>query len=535
VPDTVSTSSRSQSWNLDALGNWNNVTTDGDVQTRSHNSANEVTEITQNSDWTDPDYDRAGNTVLMPAPPDPTVSSIDGIYDAWNRLVEVTGPPLRAMYQYDGLGRRIVEGEYSNGTPTETRHLYYSSAWQVVEERTGGTPDTADASRQYVWGLRYVDEMVERDRDTNSDGTLDERLYALQDANFNTTAVCDTSGSAVERYLYDPYGLVKYADSSWSTRTTSSYDWTYLHQGGRLDPNTGLYSFRNRDYSPLLGRWIERDPLGAVVGSNLYLAELVDPVRGLDPSGLYDEAGHFWTTYMTAVAMGYGKQGAYELAYYSQLPDEVPSLNAVYSSGTGSWTGALNFLGGDMGSNRESDWYHDVSELLHSLHGGPGQPRRDCLVKLLASPELKPWQKGMLIHALGDAFAHTDANDKAYGWPIGHALTGNGGHAPDLIGNNFGKYKLYVWTLAGVLSKQPNGGIPWANVRNLNFVFMGARSLPISGNETTLMGTWARSMFGYNFAYDPNDGDHTDPTMFMPTRGDVQSLMDKIRCSCHGK
>ena len=59
---------------------------------------------------------------------------------------------------------------------------------------------------QYVWSPVYVDALILRDRDSDGDGTLDERLWVVQDANFNVTAVVDDSGEVVERYIYDPFG-----------------------------------------------------------------------------------------------------------------------------------------------------------------------------------------------------------------------------------------------------------------------------------------------------------------------------------------
>ena len=93
---------------------------------------------------------------------------------------------------------------YTAGVLTETRHLYYSSDWRALEERLGAS---AVAERQCVWGQRYVDDLLLRDRDTNADGTLDERLYALQDPNWNMTGVADSGGLVQERYAYDAYGV----------------------------------------------------------------------------------------------------------------------------------------------------------------------------------------------------------------------------------------------------------------------------------------------------------------------------------------
>src|SRR5205814_5845974 len=122
------------------------------------------------------------------------------VYDAWNRLVNVknSGGSSIITYKYDALDRRIVEA------PTGTTHdLYYDAAWQILEERWGGV---STATIQYVWSPVYVDALVLRDRSTANNGTLDERLWVQQDANYNVTALINGSGSVVERYAYDPYG-----------------------------------------------------------------------------------------------------------------------------------------------------------------------------------------------------------------------------------------------------------------------------------------------------------------------------------------
>jgi RHS repeat-associated protein len=109
-----------------------------------------------------------------------------------------------------------------------------------------------------------------------------------QDANWNVTGVVDSTGTPQERYAYDPYGKPMVLDpNTWATLATSAFAWIYLHQGGRLDSTTGLYNFRNRDYSPTLGRWMEQDPIGYGAGdSNLYGFEAGDPTGQSDPFGL---------------------------------------------------------------------------------------------------------------------------------------------------------------------------------------------------------------------------------------------------------
>jgi len=112
----------------------------------------------------------------------------------------------------------------------------------------------------------YVDALIERDRSTQNNGRMDERLYAQQDANWNVTTLVNTSGSVVERYVYDPYGKPTFLNASWSTISGSAYAMIYLFQGGRYDTTSMLYNLRMRHYSPSLGRWIQTDPMGYAAG-----------------------------------------------------------------------------------------------------------------------------------------------------------------------------------------------------------------------------------------------------------------------------
>ena len=72
----------------------------------------------------------------------------------------------------------------------------------------------------------------------------------------------------------------------WMPKSSSSYQWKYLHQGGRYDATSGLSHFRNRDYSATLGRWVQPDPVGYVDGMSLYEYVKSNPMNGTDPMGL---------------------------------------------------------------------------------------------------------------------------------------------------------------------------------------------------------------------------------------------------------
>ena len=172
---------------------------------------------------------------------------------------------------------------FVSGILTESRDYYYSDGWQVLEERV----EEGLADRQFVWGLRYIDDLLLRDRDTTGGGTLDERLFAPQDPNWNVTALSDPTGTVVERYGYSAYGQPVFLDGSYSAITASSYDVDVLYCGYRWDAIVGSYAVRNRVLWSHLGRWDHRDPIEYSAGSaSLYSLVGNDPIAYLDPLGL---------------------------------------------------------------------------------------------------------------------------------------------------------------------------------------------------------------------------------------------------------
>jgi hypothetical protein len=183
-----------ETWNLDQTGNWSGYTQDATggstltlAQTRAANRLNEITEIsnTTGPGWITPQYDPAGNMTRVPQPNNAS-AGYSATWDAWNRLVQLSdGGSVVAQFAYDGLSRRTLASY-----PSETRHIYYSANWQILEERLGTLPATMPAACQFAWGTRYIDDLILRDR-TTAAGLLAERLYALHDANWNVTAICD--------------------------------------------------------------------------------------------------------------------------------------------------------------------------------------------------------------------------------------------------------------------------------------------------------------------------------------------------------
>jgi RHS repeat-associated protein len=428
---------RTQSWDLDALDNFQSVSTNGAAVSRAHNLQNQVTAVGSAT----LSYNGNGNAQV-----DEQGRKL--VFDAWNRLVEVKDSEEQtlATYAYDAAGRRIQE---THGQ--RTRELYYSPAWQVIEDREGG-----DVKAQQVWSAVYVDAMVLRDVDADgSSGTgdlgrpgsgLEQRLYAQTDANFNVTSVVAAQsylgddkptvvrgyvtpqgqplnnqsawavwnggtwagnladgrpfteeysstdvewkvdgtsmgvwsfadgewsyesggtgaytfaplapgpGELMERMEYDPYGQVRFLDWDGEEKLDGQFGWTYLHQGGRYDASAGLYDFRNRQYSPTLGRWMSVDPLGYVDGMNVYGYLGGNPVGAVDPMG---------TQAVTTVVV----PTAAELdAQWGLRPPVVPGRYPSVGSQLAQ-NGPMLVVGLDQTLYQNVDWYRDSADWFNN-------------------------------------------------------------------------------------------------------------------------------------------------------------------------
>jgi RHS repeat-associated protein len=280
------TLSFAQGWGLDATGNWsqfweNDTGSSWNLQQlRIANSSNEITSITGGA-WAQPAYDNAGNMVLLPQSGVPSATDT-AAFDGWNRTMLFGTDGAAVQNVYDGLNRRISKIVSSN-----PRDYYYSDGWQVLEERLS----SSSTDREFTWGLRYVDDLVLRDRGA-------ERLYALQDPNWNVTAICDVAAAVRERYAYSPYGSPRYFTSALASIDASAVTWEMLFASYRFDAESGCSLARNRFLVPLLGRWGSRDPIvssmtagnpmklsHAGVGLNLYAYLVSFPTNAIDPLG----------------------------------------------------------------------------------------------------------------------------------------------------------------------------------------------------------------------------------------------------------
>ncbi|HID21796.1 MAG TPA: hypothetical protein EYP14_05275, partial [Planctomycetaceae bacterium] len=167
-----------------------------------------------------------------------------------------------------------------------------------------------NADRHFLWGLRYIDDLILRDRDTTGDGSLDEPLYALQDANWNVSCLVDTGGEPAERYIYDAYGTAALLTPSFSVRGSTIYPWETLFCGYRWEREAVGYMVRSRNLACHLGRWTRRDPALPIDGISRYEYVHSNPLRSVDYLGLWGKDIHYEFTKKMAITCGTTAQAA---------------------------------------------------------------------------------------------------------------------------------------------------------------------------------------------------------------------------------
>jgi hypothetical protein len=154
--------------------------------------------------------------------------------------------------------------------------------------------------------------------------------------------------------------------------------------------------------------------------------------------------GHLYTILSVADIAGYKPERQFALAYFSQYPDLDSDYEAVHVS--------IKYL---LVPWRWT-WRNDVTGVLHSLHGGNRdavEKRREqirrAIARSIADPD-RDWLTGILMHAYGDAYAHTKgelgaSDEAAYGVWTGHAIPSLFGDDPDDIKNPRTEPKYFAY------------------------------------------------------------------------------------------
>jgi RHS repeat-associated protein len=181
-------------------------------------------------------------------------------YDAENRLTSASGAGNTASYTFDGRGRR--KSKTVNGT---TSISITDADNREVLEYDGSSGAILN---WYVYGLGANDVLNRMEVGAAT------RTTFVPDLLGSIVATMDSGTATLSKVGYLPYG-------------SGSVSAPFGYTGQRVDNESGgLYYYRARHYSPVLGRFLQPDPIGNAGGINLYVYVGNDPLNQTDSLGL---------------------------------------------------------------------------------------------------------------------------------------------------------------------------------------------------------------------------------------------------------
>lgn len=132
-----------------------------------------------------------------------------------------------------------------------------------------------------------------------------------------------------------------------------------------------------------------------------------------------EEGGHYYTVYYTSLAVGFNEDIAYRQALLSQMPDEVGWMDAAnLHIAQCKFQSAANLNGVTQGI--PPNWRYSVEYGLHSLPGKSlnantrsSAYQRQHTTQALAKEDAASLEFGLLLHRLGDTYAHSKIGNPA--------------------------------------------------------------------------------------------------------------------------
>ncbi len=234
---------------FDPIGNRTVATNNSEVLAYAANELNQYTNISDGVTIT-PVYDLDGNLLT------------NGIWSfAWdgeNRLVGVSSNGAAiAVYKYDYMGRRFEK------TANGVTNSFVYDGWAMIRESDGATANT------FVYGLDLSGTLQDAGTiggilsgQLNNPATSNSAtVFYAYDGNGNVTDIINCDSGAIDaHYEYSPFGETIVATGPLALVNPWRFSMKYT------DDETGMVYFGHRYYSPGLGSFLSRDPIGEVGG-----------------------------------------------------------------------------------------------------------------------------------------------------------------------------------------------------------------------------------------------------------------------------
>jgi RHS repeat-associated protein len=296
-------------------------------------------------------YDANGNLIVTIGPGGDTAY----IYDTENRLIGEKTATDTYTYQYDALGNLVQSTD--NGAIT--RYLINPMGdGSVAAEYDGSGNLIAD----FTYGVGLISQVT-------ASGIQEFYDY---DATGSTAGLSGPSGNYLASYTYFPFGGIQ------SSTGTVSNPFQYDGEFGVMAAGTGLDYMRARFYSPTIGRFLNRDPVGLAGGKNIYAYAVNNPVSFSDPSGTTT-----WRDVVVALGLVLDAVNGELPPFPPQDPIIQPPLSPEGIAGPGPPLDSLSSLGGGFGAE-----VGETAEGFLTVTVEGGEPTAAAAEEAVSDPEV---------------------------------------------------------------------------------------------------------------------------------------------------
>jgi len=202
----------------------------------------------------------------------------------------VSTSPLE-FYQYDAVGRMMGSAQIIGpDTLVSGNGCAYDADSRAVQPCGAGAVtllgDQVIHDPNGNWFYVYapgIDQPILAIRRSSTDTTVLARLDMVSDGSGRLVAIADKDGVLSSTYAHQIPGS---NGGPWGSGITARSQTFTPSRWATVINNDTISTFRNRQYDPATGKWLQEDPIGVAGGVNLYQYNGNDPGSFSDPFGL---------------------------------------------------------------------------------------------------------------------------------------------------------------------------------------------------------------------------------------------------------